>query len=82
MLMDGRAQATGIRRRGSAATLLFVVNAYHEMVAFTLPDCTDGKHWKLLFDTSMPDEVREEAFNIADVYPVVARSCLLFRLNA
>jgi isoamylase len=82
MLMDGRAQATGIRRRGSAATLLFVVNAFHELVAFTLPDCTDGKHWKLLFDTGTPDEVRDEPFNIGDIYPVTARSCLLFRLNA
>jgi glycogen operon protein len=82
MLMDGRAQATGIRRRGSAATLLFVVNAYHDLVKFTLPDCTDGKHWKLLFDTSTPDEVREAPFNIADIYRVTARSCLLFRLNA
>jgi glycogen operon protein len=82
MLMDGRAQATGIRRRGSAATLLFVVNAYHDLVAFTLPDCTDGKHWKLLFDTSTPDDVREEPFNIGDIYAVTARSCLLFRLNA
>jgi glycogen operon protein len=82
MLMDGRAQATGIRRRGSAATMLFVLNAYHDIVKFTLPDCTDGKHWKLLFDTNTPDSVREEPFSIGDVYDVTARSCLLFRLNA
>jgi glycogen operon protein len=82
MLMDGRAQATGIRRRGSDATMLFVVNAYHDLVQFTLPDCTDGKHWKLLFDTNTPDDVREEPFNIADVYDVTGRSCILFRLNA
>jgi glycogen operon protein len=82
MLMDGRAQATGIRRRGSAATMLFVLNAYHDLVQFTLPDCTDGKHWKLLFDTNTPDDVRAEPFEIGDVYTVTARSCLLFRLNA
>ncbi len=82
MLMDGRAQATGIRRRGSAATMLMVLNAYHDLVQFTLPDCRDGKHWKLLFDTNTPDETREEAFNIGDVYGVTGRSCLLFRLNA
>ena len=82
MLMDGRAQATGIRRRGSDATLLLVLNAFHDVVAFTLPDCTDGKHWKLLFDTASPDGVREEAFSIGDVYQVVSRSALLFRLNA
>ncbi len=82
MLMDGRAQATGIRRRGSAATMLMVLNAYHDLVGFTLPDCTDGKHWKLLFDTNTPDELREEPFAIGDVYGVTGRSCLLFRLNA
>ena len=82
MLMDGRAQATGIRRRGSAATMLWVFNAYHDVVQFSLPDCAEGKHWKLLFDTNSPDETREEHFNIADVYDVTARSCLLFRLNA
>jgi glycogen operon protein len=82
MLMDGRAQATGIRRRGSAATMLLVFNAYHDIVQFTLPDCTDGKHWKLLFDTNTPGDAREEPFDIGDVYDVTARSCLLFRLNA
>ena len=82
MLMDGRAQATGIRRRGSDATMLLVLNAYHDDVAFTLPDCTDGKHWKLLFDTAAPESGVEEAFSIGDVYPVVGRSALLFRLNA
>ena len=82
MLMDGRAQATGIRRRGSAATMLLVLNAYHDLVQFTLPDCTDGKHWKLLFDTNTPDTAREEPFSIGDVYDVTARSTLLFRLNA
>ncbi len=82
MLMDGRAQATGIRRRGSFATMLFVLNAYHDVVQFTLPDCTDGKHWKLLFDTNTPDNTRDEPFSIGDVYDVTGRSCLLFRLNA
>jgi glycogen operon protein len=82
MLMDGRAQATGIRRRGSAATLLFVLNANAGKVAFTLPDCADGKHWKLLFDTTTPDDHADHVFNIADVYAVTGRSCVLFRLNA
>ena len=82
MLMDGRAQETGFRRRGAAATMLFVLNAYHDVVQFTLPDCTEGRHWKLLFDTNTPDNTREEPFDIGDVYDVTARSCLLFRLNA
>ena len=82
MLMDGRAQASGIRRRGRAVTLLLVLNAYHDVVEFTLPDCTDGRHWKLLFDTNTPGDAREAPFEIGDVYDVTARSALLFRLNA
>ena len=42
MLMDGRAQATGITRRGDDATLLIVFNAHHDVVNFTLPPCFDG----------------------------------------
>ena len=82
MLMDGRAQATGIRRRGSAATMLMVCNAYHDLVTFTLPESPEGKHWRLLFDTNVPDDTREEAFDIGDGYDVTGRSCLLFGLNA
>ncbi len=82
MLMDGRAQASGLRRRGSAVTLLFLVNAGAGKVRFVLPDCTDGKHWKLLFDTFAPDVAHEAQFNIGDPYGVAPRSCQLFRLNA
>ena len=32
MLIDGRAQATGIRQRGQDATLLLVFNAHHDVV--------------------------------------------------
>ena len=34
MLLDGRAQTTGIKRRGSDATLLIVFNAHHDVVKF------------------------------------------------
>ncbi len=37
VLLDGRAQVSGIRRRGADATVLVIVNSYHEGVGFTLP---------------------------------------------
>ena len=43
MLLDGRAQETGIPRRGSDATLLLVFNAHHDVVPFELPDVTEGE---------------------------------------
>jgi len=39
MLMDGRAQSTGVRQRGKNATMLLVHQRAHELVEFTLPEC-------------------------------------------
>ncbi len=52
MLIDGRAQPTGIRERGSDATLLLFFNGHHEPVGFTLPPTIDGDEWHLLLDTA------------------------------
>lgn len=45
MLLDGRAQESGIKRRGSDATLLLIYNAHFDVVNFTLPDVADGS-WR------------------------------------
>jgi isoamylase len=55
MLMDGRAPATGIRRRGSDATLLLIVNSYHDVVPFRLPEVADGRLWRRLLYTARPN---------------------------
>ncbi|MGH7212079.1 MAG: glycogen debranching protein, partial [Acetobacteraceae bacterium] len=80
MLMDGRAQATGIRRPASDTTLLMVLNAYHDVVAFTLPPCAGGSAWLLVFDTNIPEDAREQRFKIGDAYSVTGRSLVLFQL--
>ena len=54
MLLDGRAQATGIKRRGGDVTLLIVLNAHHDVVEFSLPRCCDLRGWKRLIDTNDP----------------------------
>ena len=41
MLLDGRSQSTGIRQRGQDATMLLVINGYHDAVSFTLPESPD-----------------------------------------
>jgi glycogen operon protein len=51
MLIDGRAQASGVRERGSDATLLLIFNGSAEAVKFKLPQPVDGKGWKLQLDT-------------------------------
>ena len=40
MLLDGRGQATGIKKRGADTSLLIVFNAHHDIVEFTLPRAT------------------------------------------
>jgi isoamylase len=85
LLLDGRAQPSGIPRRGSEATLLFVVNAHHDVVAFTLPEVTGGRDWRRLIDTNLPDEDEdpEEPVRFAfwQRYEVTGRSLLLFLLR-
>jgi isoamylase len=52
MLIDGRAQPTGVRERGSDATVLLLFNGHHEAVGFTMPPTVDGDEWHLLLNTS------------------------------
>jgi glycogen operon protein len=81
MLMDGRAQPTGIHRRGHDATLLMVFNAHHDLVQFTLPPCFEARGWTRLLDTNDPDLPAAE-FDIGAVYDVTGRSLLLFERAA
>ena len=81
MLMDGRAQPTGIRRRGEDATLLMVLNGFHDLVGFTLPETVGGSHWRLLIDTNLPEDAEMGSFAAGETYGVTARSLLLFALE-
>ena len=82
LLLDGRAQVSGIPRRGSEATLLLIVNAHHDVVVFTLPEVIGGRDWIRLIDTNLPeedDDPEEPArFAFGHQYEVTGRSLLLF----
>ncbi len=82
LIIDGRAQTSGIRRPASDATLLVVLNAHHDVVEFKLPDIPGSDQWSCLIDTNVPirDELPE--FESGDVYQVTGRSLLLFALHA
>jgi isoamylase len=81
MLLDGRAQESGIRRRGSDATLLLVYNAHFDVVNFTLPNVPDGKDWLALIDTNQP-EGQLASFPFGQIYAVTGRSMVAFGLSA
>ncbi|MFL9910245.1 glycogen debranching protein GlgX [Paraburkholderia sp. RL17-337-BIB-A] len=82
LVIDGRAQASGIRRPASDATLLLVLNAHHDVVNFTLPDIPEGDQWTCLLDTNMPVRSELPQFSAGDAYQVTGRSLLLFALEA
>jgi glycogen operon protein len=79
VLLDGRAQATGIRRRAHEVTVLLLLNAYHEPVEFTLPPAQGGSAWDRLVDTNEP-EAEKTKFPFKKKYLVTGRSLVLFQL--
>jgi len=82
MLLDGRAQTSGIRQRGKEATMLIVVNGHYDAVEFTLPECTGACRWSLLIDTNVDATEGLADFPIGAQYLVTGRSLLLFVLEA
>ncbi len=83
MLIDGRAQETGIRQRGHDATMLIIFNAYHDVVQFKLPSVSGKVRWSLLVDTNIPpsdDNQRELILRSGRNYAVTGRSLLVFTM--
>ncbi len=82
MLLDGRAQPTGLVKRGEDATLLVVINEHHDVVEFTLPETAGGDAWTLLIDTNFEDNTAAGLFKTGETYAVTERSVLLLALKS
>ncbi|HYH39395.1 MAG TPA: alpha-amylase family glycosyl hydrolase, partial [Azospirillum sp.] len=80
LLLDGRAQATGVKKLSADATMLLVVNSHHDVVPFTLPEVVGGSQWLKLLDTGEPDRIDVATARNGDEVPVTGRSLLLFEL--
>ena len=80
MLLDGRAQPTGMHRRGVDQSLLLILNSYHDAVGFHLPEVVGGQRWTRLIDTNQLDHADEPTFEFGASYTVTGRSILLFEL--
>jgi isoamylase len=81
MLLDGRAQKTGIRKQADDQTMLLVLNGFEGLVDFTMPQAFGGKGWKLLIDTNIPDAPGGQTFDFGSIYQVTGRSLLLMSLQ-
>ena len=79
MLLDGRAQVSGIARRGEDATVLLIYNSHHGVVNFELPAVPEGLHWEGLVDTNQPNGQQAD-FPFGSTYAVTGRSLVAFGL--
>ncbi len=90
---DGLARSIGILLDGTAMdeldekgrkvigdTLLILVNASHVEVPFTLLAYLPGGRWELLVDTA--ESAEKEFWKGQDVYPLIPRSTVVFKLMA
>ena len=82
MLLDGRAQISGIRKQGKEATLLLVFNDHSDVVNFCIPESVGSDTWKLLIDTNVEENDVRGMFKTGTEYKVTSRSVLLFELQA
>jgi hypothetical protein len=81
MLMDGRSQMTGVRKRGQDAALLLVINGFHDVVEFIVPEWLEGAAWKLLIDTNVTHASVEKQIEFGNTYQVTGQSLLLLLLQ-
>jgi glycogen operon protein len=51
LVLEGKAQTSGVKELANDDTLLIVINAYHEGVNFVLPSAEEALHWKLVLST-------------------------------
>ena len=82
MMMDGRAKTSGIRRPGTDATLLMVLNGNHDAVEFVMPPCSGGMHWHLILDTNRPGMSSGRAYAIGSGCEMVGHALMLFKLES
>ena len=72
MLMDGRAQINSVPQDGEHATMMLVVNAGRDSIAFTVPECVDGTGWTRVLDTSNATKPDQNFSDRGDVSHPVA----------
>lgn len=81
VIIDGRAQVSGIQRPGHDKTLFLILNAHDFPVNFKLPEVVKGVGWNQLIDTNTPEAASSELFNFGHEFVVTQQSLLLFELE-
>lgn len=81
LIIDGRAQESGIQRPGHDATLLLILNAHDFPVNFKLPEVVKGNGWHCLLDTNSPATSPTGLFDFGHEFVITQKSFLLFELQ-
>ena len=58
-----------------------VINGFHDVVEFKLPQSPEGSGWQLLIDTNAQDAHDRSLFAFVQSYEVTERSLLVFLLK-
>ncbi|MHB0775739.1 glycogen debranching protein GlgX [Halomonas sp. WWR20] len=80
VLLDGRAQPTGIRRAGADVTLLLLFNAHHDPLSYHLPEVPRGSGWMCRLDTSRALDEASCRRAFGEQYELEGRSLALLEL--
>lgn len=80
VVIDGRAQASGIPRPASDTTLLLLVNASHRDLDFLMPSVPGPQHWTRLLDTRESAQSDLPVIGVGEHYHLNGRSLALFAL--
>lgn len=82
MLLDGRAQTTGIPQQGKEATLLLLFNGHEQPMDFTLPVAVGGRGWSLQIDTSAADNAERISYPFGRICKLAPLSVALLSMEA
>jgi isoamylase len=81
LMLNGKAgdYRTPEGRSADDEVLLIVMNAYHDMVPFKLPQTAGGVGWRRLLETTDPEMAEDAAVHATgDIFEVPGRSLILF----
>ena len=81
LVIDGRAQTSGILRQASDATVLLIFNPTDSPVAFTLPVIPGERQWIGLLDTAEPLRSQLPIHTVGRACPVAENSLQLLVLK-
>jgi isoamylase len=79
MLLDGRAQPTGLHERGSEATLLLIFNGSAQAGKFVMPAAVEGTGWRWMLDTTETPQT-DRTFRPGEAVELLDRTVSLYSM--